>query len=42
LWMSSADGAVREPLDTPPGHYFTPSWQRLGGRKPRLWPNSGG
>lgn len=38
LWMSSADGAVREPLDTPPGHYYTPSWQRLGGRKPRMWP----
>jgi len=35
LWVTSSDGAAREPLDVPLGKYYTPSWQRIPGKTPR-------
>ena len=35
LWVTSSDGAAREPLDVPFGKYYTPSWQRMPGKTPR-------
>lgn len=37
LWVTSADGAVREPLDVPLAQYYTPSWQRIPGKAPKRW-----
>jgi TolB protein len=37
LWVTSSDGAVREPLDVPLAQYYTPSWQRIPGKPPRRW-----
>jgi Tol biopolymer transport system component len=37
LWVTSHDGAAREPLDVPPGLYYTPSWQRISGKVPKKW-----
>ncbi len=38
LWVTSADGAAREPLDVPCDRsYNTPSWQRIPGQGPRKW-----
>lgn len=38
LWVTSHDGAAREPLDVPFAQYYTPSWQKLPGREPKRWP----
>ena len=35
LWITSSDGAAREPLDVPFGKYYTPSWQRMPGKTAR-------
>ncbi len=37
LWVTSADGAAREPLDLPFAQYYTPSWQRIPGKPPKRW-----
>ena len=37
LWITSADGAAREPLDLPFAQYYTPSWQRITGKQPKRW-----
>lgn len=37
LWITAADGAAREPIDGPFGQFYTPSWQRIPGKKPRVW-----
>lgn len=37
LWVTSADGAAREPLDLPFAQYYTPSWQRMTGKQPKRW-----
>jgi len=40
LWVTSHDGAAREPLDLPFGQYYTPSWQRMPGKGPKRWRGS--
>ncbi|MSQ83285.1 MAG: hypothetical protein EXR77_10415 [Myxococcales bacterium] len=37
LWITAADGATREPIEGPFGQFYTPSWQRIPGKKPRAW-----
>jgi Tol biopolymer transport system component len=37
LWITSADGAVREPIDVPFAQYYTPSWQRMAGKSAKRW-----
>jgi Tol biopolymer transport system component len=34
VWMTSSDGAVREPLALPHGRYYTPAWRRAPGTLP--------
>jgi Tol biopolymer transport system component len=38
LWVTSHDGASREPLDVPAAAgYYTPSWQRIPGKAPKAF-----